>query len=440
MTPPAWLMTIWGWVRSAWARSSHDEREAVADVSGDEREPALIQDHPDRRARQLPAALVDGDERELVALRHAVDGGTAVDIVGPASGFMLYRDLAKAYASGERHARVEGASWTLDREKGALVLRTGLARVDLYKSRAKLSITALAAEVEGVDEWWCREVPRWLRALMGLEVEADLDDLDGLDRELAGIVVWRVLEQAIDLMGLTITREMQSELVTRSHVQAHSRAPGEVHALDVGTRRSPWSLGIYQRIKRLDANRQAERVAYYDQLIAGGWDGESEVVRVEPRRQRKGLRLERVDGSVLDATTATAGRRPELLQELFADSLNRVWRAEPGAAARAHAEGARLRDCPECPKWTRLRELATGGAPRQRYTQAARARQRAELLHHNVGRMVAAAASVEVLGRGDGDGELAVRTLRGRVGGPSWVKSMEDAEARHGEMVNGENR
>ena len=393
-----------------------------------------------------------GRARTRVLRGPAIDGGTCWTVRPPPEGWPIHAALRERVEAGDRTIALadqwgEVVDLLLDRgeARGEVVLSTWAVRLGIRRRRAELQITADAAEVEGVEEWARRELPRalwWLRGVDASDaVERLLADPTG-PLEIEGVdlgVSTRRIELATDVAGLPITLEMQHEIVTRSAVHLHQRSAGVVDGLDIGHRSSAkTSLGVYDKLAELARRRRAPAAALAEHWRDAGWNGAEPVTRVEARAWGDGLRLEG-----LDLTGPGAPFDSDALGRLWADSLTRHWRAEPAAAAewlrrwRAWVEGGkqgaepRLRDCDVDQAWAELRG-AGGVRGRVRFTRAAAAAQLEGVRQHQRERLLSSAASIDVL---EGEGEC-FRVLddvwhdRER-----WAARTAEARARHADLI-----
>jgi len=282
--------------------------------------------------------------------------------------------------------------------------------------------------------WWRREVPRALVLLMGVVVEGET--LDELDEELAGLVEVRRIELANDFEGLEVGGlgdGWAKWLRSRSTTKVSAKGPNaKVHSIEIGSRKSPFSAALYSRHEREAVQRGAPRVALHQDWAAAGWEG-GEVWRWESRRWGGHLRLRRRDGSTLDATRPTAPLRDEVLDELAADDMSRVWRVDPKSP-----KAKRQRDRRECPVWAQMRAWASGaelGAPRPRYTTSKDVAVRGAKLAHHMRATVRELAHVETLAEGSGDGAEALRRVTSRLGSDEWRDRCREAQRLHADVL-----
>jgi hypothetical protein len=364
-----------------------------------------------------------------------IDGGTSW-VIKPSPGhdFACWLKLQGHARRGDRH--VSWPSITHDREvdlaldrgspgSGSVTLSTGRVRIEIRRRHAEVQITAEAAEVEGVEAWYERELPQAVWMLLGVDV-VPFESLDGrsLPEILADLgVEQRRIEICLDIGGWQLAAGDERGLVSLASKTSSWRNDGELDGVMAGHRsKTPCSLGVYDKLAKLGSQRGPERVALLERWGVEGWDGEA-VTRVELRLWGEALRLVAEDGVQLDATHPGAALDRELLGRLWVDGLTRHRLVDPSSGAK------RIRDRPDLAIWSRARE-AGGHVESGRLRRDVAARQLAEVRRHALARLGRVGAEVEVLLEGDGNGAELLDALDRLISSPGWDSDLARARAR----------
>lgn len=351
-----------------------------------------------------------------------------------------WRELAATARSGQRavewvDAFGEVIELDLDRGRpgsGVLVLRTGTTRIEIRRSRAEVQILSLASEVEGVDRWALRWLPRFVWWLRGVDVSSEtVDELVPRLRE-AGVRTRRI-EPCVDVLGWQIKPGDERALISRAHLWAWWHDEAKLDGFGAGERhRTPNSIAVYDKIAKLRSQRGAPREALLDRWRALGWEqaatfADSEpVTRIEPRIWGDALQLEG-----LDATDPGAPLDREVVRVLFVDALSRHRMVDLTANAK------RKRDRPELQVWE-LARAAGGSAEPVRLQRDVAAKQATAIRDHALRQLGRAGASVEELLHGTGDGAKALDALGRLITSPDWDADRARARSRYRELLDQE--
>lgn len=403
--------------------------------------------HPEESRRELAAMLEgtgagarEGPENRATPLR--VDTATW-QMKSHGREWQKWRELTATASSGRRGVEwvdVFGEVIELDLERGrpgsgVLVLQTGTTRIQIRRNRAEVQITSLASEVEGIESWANRWLPRFVWWLRGIDcTDDDRDEQLGKLRR-AGLQTKRI-EPCVDVLGWQIVVGDEQALVSRAHVWSYRHGDGEhLDGFGAGERhRTPASIAVYDKIAKLRSGRGPARTALIDRWRELGWVGElsaegkilddaEPVTRIEPRIWGDALQLEG-----LDATDPGAPLDSEVVKVLFVDSLSRHRLVDLTAGC------ARKRDCPERPEWE-LARAAGGSAEPVRLQRDVAAKQATAIRSHALRQLGRAGASVEELLEGHGDGSRALDALGELIRGPDWEADRARVRARHRDLI-----
>jgi len=311
---------------------------------------------------------------------------------------------------------------------GCYVLSTGRVRIEIRRRHAEVQITAEAAEVEGVETWYARELPQAVWMLLGLE---PLEDRSLVEVLADHGVEQRRIEICLDVGGWQLAAGDERGLVSLASKTSSWRNDGELDGFGAGHRsKTPCSLGVYDKLAKLGSQRGPERVALLERWLAAGWDDSvahgahaEPVTRVELRLWGDALRLVADDGAQIDATHPGAALDRELLGRLWVDGLTRHRLVDPSSGAK------RIRDRPDLAIWSRARE-AGGHVESGRLRRDVAARQLAEVRRHALARLGRVGAEVEVLLEGGGDGAELLDALDRLISSPGWDSDLARARAR----------
>jgi len=423
---------------------------------------AQLEDHGDRAARPPDQPLDDGAQPDQLAAQLGglgeppagaaaphedpdpsgarplggprIDGGTSwVIMPRPGRDFACWGKLRVLADRGDR--AVSWPSVTLDHDvdlvldrgspgSGSYVLSTGRVRIEIRRRHAEVQITAEAAEIEGVESWFARELPQAVWLLLGFDIHAEPLE----DRSLAEVlaeygVEQRRIEICLDVGGWQLTAGDERGLVSLAAKTSSWRNDGELDGFGAGQRsKTPNSLGVYDKLAKLGSQRSPARVALLERWRSEGWDGEA-VTRVELRLWGSALHLVGDDGGQLDASRPGAALDRELLGRLWVDGLTRHRVVDLEAPAK------RIRDRPDLAIWSRARE-AGGHVESGRLRRDVAARQLAEVRRHALARLGRVGAEVEVLLEGDGNGAELLDALDRLISAPGWDSDLARARAR----------
>lgn len=347
-----------------------------------------------------------------------------------------WRELAATARSGQR-----GVEWVdvfgevieldLDRGRpgsGVLVLRTGTTRIEIRRSRAEVQILSLASEVEGIESWALRWLPRFVWWLRGIDVHSETVDELVPQLRAAGLKTRRI-EPCVDMLGWQIKPGDERSLISRAHLWAWWHDEHKLDGFGAGERhRTPNSIAVYDKIAKLRSQRGAPREALLDRWRELGWqqDADEPVTRIEPRIWGDALQLEG-----LDATDPGAPLDREVVRILFVDALSRHRMVELTANAK------RKRDRPELPVWA-LARAAGGSAEPVRLQRDVAAKQATAIRDHALRQLGRAGASVEELLHGTGDGAKALDALGRLITSPDWDADRARARSRYREVLDQE--
>ncbi len=306
---------------------------------------------------------------------------------------------------------------------GVIVLATGATRIALKRSRAEVQITQIASEIEGVNSWGLRWLPRIARWLLGAEIDpADCVELGDQLHELG--VVQRRIETCVDVIRWQIRPGDERGLISKAYKWARWHDEDGSDGFGAGERsKSPDSIAVYDKIAKLMSERGPMRTALLARLGAHGWRPGDPVARIEARKQGAGLQLED-----LDATHPGAAFDSEIVDRLFVDSLSRHRLVSMNSTAK------RNRDRPEHRAWELAR--AAGGSIEPVKLRRSRAKRQLAATRHNYlrrfGRM---GADVDILVGGDGSGARALDALENLICGREWADDRARARAKFGELL-----
>lgn len=365
-----------------------------------------------------------------------IDGSTAWSVTAGPLGFRCWRELVGAAARGS--ATVEwpdpwGELVTLELDRGApgsgtYVLSTGYVRIEIRRRWAEIQITALAAEVEGVESWYLREMPRALLWLLGKQTTCYLVRDAIAAAESLGVFQRRI-EICNDAAGWQLKPGDERTLISKATIHPHWRSEDVLDGVDAGQRETtPNSLSVYDVIARMRAKRGPERAALRARWREHGWQEGEPVTRIELRLASKALRLVTEDGRQIDATHPGAALDAELLGKLWADGLTRHWMADASAGA------SRLRDNPPLEVWTRAR-AAGGEVEAVRLRRDVAGRQLDAVRKHALAQLGQVGARVEQLLEGSGDGEALRRAVDEVIAGTDWTNNLARARARLADLL-----
>lgn len=358
-----------------------------------------------------PAARLLGGPR--------IDGGTSWAVTAGPHGFRCWpavRAALKHEATALEWVDSFGelVSLAIDRGSpgsGRATLYTSRVRVEIAKGWAEIQITAEAAEVEGVDAWFDRELPRWMTWL-GVEVEQ---------------VEQKRLELCLDVAGWQLKAGDERAMVSAAAKTARWRGDGGLDGFGAGKRSStPSSLEVYDKLAKLGSQRAPAREALMARWAEAGREGDEPVTRVELRLQGEALRMVAEDGKQLDATRPGAALDGELLGKLWADGLTKHRLVDVDSDAK------RVRDKPELELWARAR-AAGGVVEAVKLRRDLAARQLDTTRSEAMRRLGRAGADVEVLLGGKGSGRLATGALRLLT--TTWGPEVTRAQARYGDLL-----
>ena len=449
------IKTLWAWIVAGVTRAKapraivSDEREgwdeeAIAQGIEAQRELAQDQDHGDSRARPpKPAAQSKSGERDPIKILLGPRVDTAAwTIKPPRPGKWppIYTELIAALGRGAKTVELtdlqgEIVTFAISWGKAGLVIQHGYTRIEISKRRAEVQITALASEVEGVESWYLREIPRAVWWLLGIAVEdraeaglmdlaGDVAILDVLDA-LAPQLEQRRIDQCCDAQGgLELGPGIEQTVVSRLKAMPIVPKPGEVEGLMIGmTGINPMSFAIYAKPEEQAAKRGPAHGALIERWRAAGRVEGVPLIRYELRSWGRALVLEG-----LDARRPSAALDQELLGKLWAHGLTQVRLVDPEHPAK------RWRDKAEHPAWTALRD-AGGHAGPLRLTRVTATAQLDSTVAHARDRLAQAGADVEQLlpsMPGDGEGDVALRELGAAIDRPAeWAERRAKAAAHY---------
>jgi len=412
--------------------------EALRDV-------AQLQDHcrPSTR-RPKPRAIAQKVDDLRVLLGPRIDGGTCWIIQPPVGRrtWARWADLQDRITAGATTVEIvdhegEVATMQVERKGSTTILRTGRTRWTLRRKRAEVAIRSEAAEVEGVESWYERELPRAIWWLLGV----DLGESEDLPADLAALgVQQRRIELCLDCVGLPVIAGLNDRLISAASVSSYQRRSGELDGVGAGGRdTTPCSIAIYAKGKELARQRGPVHAALIERMTRAGLAEGDEWTRIELRCWGGALQLEG-----LDATHPGAALDGELLGRLWSSGLTRHWLAAPRAEflarrrewedAGREGEGPRMRDEPEDGRWRTARAAGATAEP-LRLSRDVAARQRQATTDHARARLVQAAADTEELLDGTGSGLAAIVELERSMAGPGWSESMARARARYADVI-----
>lgn len=331
------------------------------------------------RRRQLTGLMLDGGTtlrrenwtlaqsssaiRALVteARRRKERGEAARDARTDRPLFLMLRGL-----DGSR-AKVAARVWTTGPRGQTIhvnIEKVVHVQLDTEREVAKLQLKAGSLWAEGaaaVMAWltWAFDAelfsqdaePRWERSGDYLETVTQADAHG-----------WRVshIELCADFMGLSLTHADLTNFVGRAKcgsidplkVDSWGRSDG-VETVNVGRRSSPVSLCYYLKTLQILQAKGGDGSFYEPAWREAGWDGESQVGRLELRANGHGLCIERGD-DIVDLR-----RLPELLNPA---RLATWWRVQTEKKRLVVPDDQRIERCTTDPRWSFLQELAPAPA------------------------------------------------------------------------------
>lgn len=454
------ILVLWSWLRAGLGfgrervAPSLDECEPAPKMRraqsrgchAQSRDHAQDQDHGDRSTRGPNSAdlshaqsrgLDPGSPRARLMGGPRIDGGTSWAIRAGPMGFRCWRELVGAAKRGAGSVEWpdpwgEVVVLALDRGSpgsGAFVLSTGRVRIEIRRRWAEVQITAEAAEVEGVESWYLREMPRATFWLLGA---ADCRGSEGswVAEWVADLgVEQRRIEICLDVAGWQLAPGDERAMVSRSTIHTHWRSEDVLDGIDAGQRNAtPNSLSVYDKIAKLASQRGPERAALLRRWDDYGRELDEPVTRIELRLAGKALRLLTEDGEQLDATHPGAALDGELLGLLWSDGLTRHWMADLSAGR------SQVRDNPPMPIWTEAR-AAGGHVEAVRLRRDVAARQLEAIRRHALERLGRVGADVEQLLEGDGSGAAVIDALDSLISSPGWDRDLARARARFADLL-----
>ena len=432
------------------------QRQAVALVEHVEQrqdaqrgEVAQVLDHPaPLNATTSQVAFIHDEEgsptRPRLLVGPVIDGGTSWVLMAPNGGWRgLVRDLRTRAKKGARVVELAGVGGQgiveveLEQTKGALVLWTSGARIEIAGKRCEAQIEARAAWTEGPARWCSRVLPLVSWWLLGVEQ----GDEPGSGWAWSRSIGWRQarVEIAMDFVGWPFTADDHKAIVTKMLVQPVTQG-GHCRAIEFGRRSGSGSSGnpvsgaIYDKGAALAVLRGDPPAGYVERLRAAGWDGEEALTRLELRVQGKALHL--VDGStgeVHDFTDPSTAASGEAIGKLATHALGSVWLADL-----RRGRAAQVRDNPVHPGWLAARAAASGGCEPVKLTRAVVQAEHKSVVEHARGRLLRAGIDVGVLEGAETAaeaGELALEVLAHQLGTAEARERLGASRARYRELL-----
>lgn len=444
------------WVRASarLSRASRVEVDALAFPASDDRGEvaqveavAQVQDHAEApnatkvsNASGVAFVLDEGQgaTRPRVLLGPVIDGGTTWSIDAPAGGWgSLIREIRTRVRRGAKVMELPspgGGSVEVSVElaRGALVLWSSSARVEVHGKRAEAQIEARAAWTEGPARWCSRVLPLVSLWLLGVEQGEE----PGSSWAWLESIGWRQasVEIAMDFTDWKFDADDHKAFVTKLAVKPWVQG-GQCRAIEWGARsRNPSSGALYDKGAALAVLRGDAPAGYLEQLRAAGWDHEQTLTRLELRLSGKALKLlDPETGEVFDGTRPWTACDGEAIGRLATYALQAVWMADlrVGGAERA-------RDNPVHPGWLAARAAALGGAEPIRLTRAAVEAEVGSVRAHARARLLRAGVDVGVLdGAKDIDGarRVALAKLAEDMAGGGAIERFGASRARYRELL-----